>query len=692
MTSTAPSEKRVGITKRFSHFLWSKFMTIDLSTDNNLYIMRSVLAAALALIVAYWLEVEMPFSAASTVLLVINPMQGAVIGKGAWRIIGTLLGMFVSILLMAFFGQMPLLFIIGFGFWLGICVAGMTLFRHFRGSGMVVAGYTIGLATYGALGHAEHTFEHVLARGSSVVIGVLCLGLVTALFSQRKIQNKLLGYYQGRLMDVARYIGHDDHLTQVDKKNSIISEIYAIDDLLAVGKAESEALAQKAALIRQSMSALFSALIGGVQTEIPTQSSPLFLALKEKHSAYWDKVSQMLAENPCKVNDIRDVLQRAKNDLHHHEVDLEELPASQRARYLIILDRLNEQIDDFLSGLDGFQALIDSKFRVKAENVYFHRDYANAFRNGLRSMLAIVLAGLFWLQTGWKDGDMMLLVMAPYCALLATSPHALTGAWGFYKGTMYALPAAFICSFVVMPHIDGLPLLLVVLALFWIPGIYATCKPQTIFAGLAYLVAFNTMTAPNNPMIYDLPQFLNFCLVWIFGTLFAVLTFYVILPRSPQRDVKLLQTYLSKSIQKLLKRKGKISSWKVWQHKQQHRISQLAMMLKTQPVMLKKTVSQGTFGLHLGRELVRLQSLLTQNRLSPSIQALVENGLTLLSRHSKAPTLVLTDLDDICHQIEHEINVAEHFDLNHEKVLAAFADIRWSLQQYSLQLNVQTEV
>ncbi|MFJ2995499.1 FUSC family protein [Pandoraea sp. NPDC087047] len=104
--------------------------------------MRSVVAAWLALCVAYGLELEMPYSAATTVLLVINPIQGAVIGKGAWRVLGTLAGMIASILLMSAFGQMPWCFLLGFAAWLGLCVAGMTLLRHFRASGVVVAGYT----------------------------------------------------------------------------------------------------------------------------------------------------------------------------------------------------------------------------------------------------------------------------------------------------------------------------------------------------------------------------------------------------------------------------------------------------------------------------------------------------------------------------------------------------------------------
>ena len=63
------------------------------------------------------------------------------IGKGVWRVVGTIAGMVVAFVLMGCFAQQPLLFILGFAFWLGVCVAGMTLLRHFRASGTVVAGY-----------------------------------------------------------------------------------------------------------------------------------------------------------------------------------------------------------------------------------------------------------------------------------------------------------------------------------------------------------------------------------------------------------------------------------------------------------------------------------------------------------------------------------------------------------------------
>lgn len=49
--------------------------------DSLDYVLRSIGAAALALGLGLYLQLDSPFSAASTVLLLINPVQGAVVGK-----------------------------------------------------------------------------------------------------------------------------------------------------------------------------------------------------------------------------------------------------------------------------------------------------------------------------------------------------------------------------------------------------------------------------------------------------------------------------------------------------------------------------------------------------------------------------------------------------------------------------------
>ncbi|MCP1633374.1 FUSC family protein [Kerstersia gyiorum] len=608
-----------------------------LFTPRNGYILRSTLAAALALVVAYLLDLEMPYSAASTVLLVINPVQGAVIGKGAWRIIGTIAGMLVAFILMSVAGQMPLLFLLGFGCWLGLCVAGMTLLRHFRASGVVVAGYTIGLATYGAMGHPEATFEHVMGRGSTVVIGVMCLGLVTALMSRRSVRGRLAALYAKLAGNAAGAIAsqHGDATAAATRRLGVLGDIYALDDLLAVGKAESEELAQRAAGVRHGMASLFGALAGGAMPlAADSASAKAVQRLQAPLQQAWEQAAARLEQGAEGAGAARTLLLQARRqfisalqdtDLHH--------PA-QEAALLIAADRLLEQLDAYLGALAGLSALSSRPVQGRLAPVRFHRDWGGALRNGVRSMLAIVLAGLFWLQTGWSYGDMMLLVLAPYCALLATAGNPAAGAWQFVKGTIWAVPAAFVCSFLIFPLLDGLPLLLLTLALFWLPGIHATSVPHRALAGLAYLVAFNTLAAAGNPMHYGLLDFLNFSAAWILATLFVVLVFQLILPRNPARDQIRLRHAIRDDSLALLRGRGAMAQ--AWQQRQQHRIAQLGAQLKGHPELMLQAVSDAIAALHTGREVLRIRHQLRHAALPATARKQVHNGLAKMARTARS--------------------------------------------------------
>src|SRR5690606_12911621 len=147
------------------------------------------------------------------------------------------------------------LFLLGFGLWLGICVAGMTLLRHFRAYGATLAGYTVGLAAYGAMQHPELTFDQVMGRGASVLIGVVCLAVVSALFSTQSVRSRLASQLN-RLAATTASILSTNHQAihggdapggkplELGRRN-LITEVYGVDDLLALGKAESADLAQR---------------------------------------------------------------------------------------------------------------------------------------------------------------------------------------------------------------------------------------------------------------------------------------------------------------------------------------------------------------------------------------------------------------------------------------------------------------
>ncbi|WP_226382922.1 FUSC family protein [Burkholderia mayonis] len=659
---------------------------IDLFTPRSAYLARSTVAAALALGVAYRLELETPYSAASTVLLVINPVQGAVIGKGVWRIVGTIAGMLVAFVLMELFAQKPLLFMLGFGFWLGLCVAGMTLLRHFRASGTVVAGYTIGLATYGAMQRPALTFEHVIGRGSTVVIGVLCLSLVSMLVSTRDVSAKLEALVTRLAAAVARAVavqrGGIAAAPGDDKRLALLADIYGIDDLLALGKAESEDLAQRAMAVRHGMASLFGALAGGTPPlPADSPSARAIARLQPRLEAAWQAAADALALGPDGTARAVTLLGDARTRFQAALAEIAFADPRDEAALLIAGERLLEQIDDYLAALRGLAELQRPRPYGKPAPVRFHRDVRSAVRNGVRSMCAIVITGAIWIATGWDQGDMMLLVVAPYCALLATAGNPAAGAKEFIKGTVVAVPAAFVCAFGVLPRIEGFPLLVVALALFWLPGIYATSVPKTALAGLAYLVAFNTLNAAANPFRPDVGLFLNQSVAWVLATFITLLTFQLILPRNLTADIARLRRTIRDDALALLVDKRPAAS--EWQQRQQHRIAQLGALLKSQPAAMTQASVEGLAALHVGKELRRIRRFVARGDLPAPALDCARAGLARLARRAAEPARAAMHARRAARAIARLVTAHPGHDAELKRLMAAFADVHVLLHTHA---------
>ena len=116
---------------------------------------RTAVAALLALWCAFALQLDTPYSAMTTVLIVSNPVQGMILAKSVYRLGGTLIGGIAGVALMALFAQAPVLFLLGFAAWLALCTAASTLLRGFRSYGAVLAGYTVALIAMPAVDHPE---------------------------------------------------------------------------------------------------------------------------------------------------------------------------------------------------------------------------------------------------------------------------------------------------------------------------------------------------------------------------------------------------------------------------------------------------------------------------------------------------------------------------------------------------------
>ena len=586
---------------------WYAALPLPWRTDSLGYVLRSIGAAALALGLGLYLQLDSPFSAASTVLLLINPVQGAVVGKGWWRAVGTLVGTLAAFVLTALFAQKMLLFVVALGFWLGLCVGVMSLVRHFYATAAVVAGDTVCLALGPAMVEPEAAFEHIVTRASAVIVGVCCLSLVTVLFSRRtvsgRVRQRLVSLCAATLALVAaRHAGAADGELE-RRRRTLAGEVYAVDDLLGVGRAESRALSAALPAIRGGLAALFSTLMEfrfAGETHWARRLAERGLALPMADDlcllgGQLERGELDFAGAARRLASLRGRLAAIRRGLPTDQADA--------CREGLFMERLDEQLDDLQAALRGF-ARLDGRARADVRPAAFHRHYREALRNGARAWLAMLVGGALWFLSGWDQGPTLLAVLGPYCTLLAASPFPAEGTRNFIRGTLYAIPAALLCKFLLLPLINGFPLLLLCLAFFWSFGIQATTVPRRALQGIAYLIAFNTLVATGNLARFDFGDFANQSCAWVLALCISLLV-YRLLPKDLERHSASLLDHLRRETLALLRRRAGFDAH-AWQARQQHRIAQLGALHGMEHPRSALALRLGFVSLQLGRESRRL--------------------------------------------------------------------------------------
>src|SRR6266545_3654303 len=117
-----------------------------------LFGLRLWASVSLALYVAFWLELDNPFWAGTSAAIVCLPQLGASLRKAWFRIIGTLAGATIIVVLTAFFPQDRIAFLGLLALWCGLCAFVATWLGNFASYSAALAGYTAAIIAADALG------------------------------------------------------------------------------------------------------------------------------------------------------------------------------------------------------------------------------------------------------------------------------------------------------------------------------------------------------------------------------------------------------------------------------------------------------------------------------------------------------------------------------------------------------------
>jgi uncharacterized membrane protein YccC len=529
-----------------------------------LFGLRLWAAVCLALFVAFWLELDNPFWAGTSAAIVCQLQLGASLRKGWFRMIGSVVGATMIVVLTACFPQDRIAFLVLLAFWGGLCAFAATVLRNFASYSAALAGYTaaiIAADTLGATGGpSPDVFMLAVWRASEICIGIVCAGVVLAGTDLGGARRRLAGSFASLAAEITSRFGRMLTLagtelpdTQAERRD-LVRRVVALEPVVDQTLGESSHLRYHSSILQTAVHGLFRALDGwrGVATHLTHLPEDL-----ER-----ERAEAILRTIPAELRSLRAPGSLA-NPMALRRVCAEAaqtliaLPADTPSLRLLA-DETAKVLAGILHVLDGIALLVDAPdqpspgargFRLSAP------DWLIAVVNATRAFVAIGAVELFWVATAWPNGASAIVFVAIVVLLLSPKGDlAYGGSIAFALGTTGGVVCAATMKFAVLPAFQTFPEFCFAIGLFLVPIGFVLAqsrKPATIAIFTAMAFNFMPLLAPTNQMDYDTAQFYNSALAIVVGCSVAPLTFRLFPPLSPARRMRRLLALTSRDLRRL---------------------------------------------------------------------------------------------------------------------------------------------
>jgi uncharacterized membrane protein YccC len=576
-----------------------------------LFGLRLWASVCLALYVAFWLELDNAYWAGTSAAIMCQPQLGASLRKGWFRMLGTLVGAVVIVLLSAAFAQDRAPFLVGLAAWVGVCAFGATMLRNFAAYAAALSGYTAAIIasdTLGATGGPDgQAFMLAVTRVSEICLGIVCAGLVLAGTDLGGAPRRLASAFGALSTEIMR--GFTGTLTRAEPgaaatqaiRRDCLRRVIALEGTIDQAIGESSRLRSHPPVLQAAVDGLFAALDAWRATALGLAWAPAEVARQEADAvlqamptearplATQDALSPW-ATDPSGCRQIYDEAARR----------LLALPAATPSMRLLA-DQAARTLTGLSAVLNGLALLVADP----AAPVFRHRrvslrlpDWLPALVNAGRAFAVVVAVELFWIATAWPNGALAITFAAVAASLLAPqADQAYDATRLFMYGTLLAAALAAIVNFTLLPRVETFAGLSAMIGLVLVPAGALIAQPWHTFMFVALTANFTPLLAPANAMRYDPLQFYNSALGIIAGIAAAMLSFRLIPPLSPAFRTWRLLTLTLRDLRRLAAGRS-ISDW-------EGRINTRLAQMPEQATPLQR--AQLLTALSVGREIVALR-------------------------------------------------------------------------------------
>ena len=513
-------------------------------TSNLLFGLRLWAAACLALYIAFWLQLDNAYWAATTAAIVAQPSLGASLRKARFRMVGTVLGAVAIVVLTACFPQNRAGFLLGLAFWGAACGFVATILRNFAAYGAALAGFTAVIIASDELGAtggpSGDIFLLALTRVSEIWIGLACAALVMASTDVGRARPRLAELFAALRSELTRGLvralsgagGEEMRMRRRDLIRRTIALEPVIDEVIG----EAPDLRLRSQELRAAVQGLFVAL-----SSLRTVSNHLELLPRERRRDAAEAVLQRLPTALRSTAAESDLASWATNGAYLRRICAAAVKAMMALpvdtpSVRMLADGAAEALIGITRTLDGITLMVgrgrcERKARLARLPI---PDYLPALINAVRIFATICCVELFWIITAWPSGAIAIAWSTIF--ITSFSPNvdqAYATAKSRWLGVTMAAVGAAVIKFAVLPGCETFPSLAIAIGVVLIPAAALSTLPwqPAMFGAIASW--FLPLVNPENVISYDSVQFYNAALAIIAGAAVSTLAFRLMPPASP---------------------------------------------------------------------------------------------------------------------------------------------------------------
>lgn len=535
------------------HPLLVQLLTPDRRT--LVFALKGVIAMAMALFVSMSLGLERPYWAlVSAIFLQTRPESGLVIEKALCQVLGSVVGGFVGILILALLIPYVYLALACLALWVGLnsAAAAMVHSRNFTYA-FAMAAMTAGLVVVMVMVDAptadsEAVFLVAQARISEIAVGAVCAMLVSQLLWPLKVKDRLRENARDVINRTLDYLKLEldpasTHEQRHDEADQILEVLMALtDDSSAVVYEGPEGPGRGRAanvLCNKVMSLLAaSQILGRFHRNHNELVSPAFARLQEQMGVHFQKIID--TDNYAEAYLQAQALRRELLDKRENFVD-------ESAIVFRLTHTSLELVADLIVVLRAYNALQNpDRTLLKASKLTTHRDPLLGAINGLRTAVVFLVGAATWVATASPAAIVMMIIPVVFSVNFARfSLGALTS---FLRrvlmGVMVSIPASLFFGLALLSQGSrDFEILLLVLAGPYFIGLLALAVRPTVPYGLGFCIPFAIIVQPGNNMDFNV----ELALGTAFGLFIGISTLYWVFKLIAPPDSQLMQRRLLKA-------------------------------------------------------------------------------------------------------------------------------------------------